>query len=70
VKAARRLRLRRESLGELSAGELERIVGGTHVGCNGVTDACTHGACATETVKPVHSCIGPCYTEPQYTCFC
>ncbi|HWL34690.1 MAG TPA: hypothetical protein VNQ77_00715 [Frankiaceae bacterium] len=38
----RTLTLRRETLSELTSGELGAVVGGTHAGC-AVTDGCTHG---------------------------
>jgi natural product precursor len=72
MKPARKLRLRSETLGELSTGELRQVVGGTHVGCTPATDNCTHGACGTgtETLAPIRSCIFPCPTDPRFTCFC
>ena len=70
MRESRTLRLRKEWLTELTAEEMGDVVGGTHVGCVGATDACTHGACGTQTILPVRSCISPCLTQPQYSCFC
>lgn len=65
MRESRTLRLRRERLAELTADEMGGVVGGTHLGCVGATDACTHGACGTQSVLPVRSCITPCPTDPN-----
>lgn len=65
MRESRTLHLRRERLSELTAWELSGVVGGTHLGCVGATDACTHGACGTQTILPARSCISPCPTDVE-----
>ncbi|HWL34689.1 MAG TPA: hypothetical protein VNQ77_00710 [Frankiaceae bacterium] len=55
----RSLRLRRETLAELTTDELYGVVGGTHAGCVATND-CTHETidyCQPTPTLPVRDCL-------------
>ncbi len=55
--AVRRLRLYKETLNELAGEELEQVGAGVPED-------------SVPTVLPVRSCLLPCPTDPQFSCFC
>jgi len=64
---SRKLRLRSETLGELTSDELRRVIGATHAGCP------THGgtSCDSCVTLPVNDCLdrltGPAQTAIEIT---
>ncbi len=69
---SKKLRLSRESLGELASDELRSVAGGSHLTCP-LTDDCTHGGIVVGSLRlDCHSldpaaCFG--YTR-QLSCGC